>query len=498
VTQAGLLGARSTEVGFADRSERVQKLPAIKLLRLLLPASVLKGPAAPRFTLPNSFLFATGLPNFPGVTPSRKLRTLPALLILLGGAALSCKPAAPAFGNTLASARNNADEFFYSVSSRFTNIQRTPKLLRARQQFGHYALVPSGVYNDTSIWMSYGPGPDSARIFADDGYPTATQYIVVPHSSTEPPRNLAESREVVRLRRLSDSEFEWFTNVDVGVGHVAAQDLADVLAAALRAGERGQSAGIRADYRANFPRTTAALGRLYSLDTLRTTPDAEGATTFDLGIHLTPDSLAKVMPAYAKYIDKYVRKGRYHIVVKDRSGARWFDAWAGDYWIHIKLRSRDGHFVPIEGGIRAMPENLIIDASMQMKILIFTVGFEHMIGDFNLVNTPHERGYAIHFGTEPQWILPPTVHYFLKTPLARPFQGKGIPIDIGIRDTPGAQTMLNRRAMLVVQESAILRFINRLSGTAVGDFLGPSEREANRFNAEAFRALRSDVTSILQ
>ena len=420
-------------------------------------------------------------------------KTLPFVSILaLGG----CKQAAPAFGNTLASARTNADEFFYSVSSRFTNIQRTPKLVRARQQFGHYALVPSGVYNDTSIWMSY--APDSARIFADDGYPTATQYIVVPHYSTEPPRNLAESREVVRLRQLGENEYEWFTNVDVGVGHVAAEDMTDVLAAALRAGEREQAAGVRADYRANFPRTTAALGRLYALDTLRTTTDAEGATTFDLAIHLTPDTLAKVMPAYAKYIDKYIRKGRYHIVVRDRTGARWFDASAGDYWLHIKLRSKDGRFAPIEGAVRAMPDNLVIDASMQMKILLFTVGFRHMVGDFNIVKAAHERGYAIRFATEPEWILPPTVHYFLKSPLARPFQGKGIPINVGLRDTPGAQTILNRRASLVVQESAILRFINKLSGTAVGDFLGPSEREANRFNADAFRALRADIAGLLQ
>lgn len=420
------------------------------------------------------------------------------LIALLAVVAGGCKPAAPAFGNSLAAARQNADEFFYSISSRFTNIQRTPKLLRARQQFGHYALVPSGVYDDSSVWMSYGPPPESTRIFADDGYPAATQYIVVPHASTEPPRNLAESREVVRLRRLSDNEYEWYTNVDVGVGHIAAEDITGVLAATLRSVEREQATGVRADYRANFPRTTAALGRLYSLDTLRTTPDAEGATTTELGIHLTPDSLARVMPAYAQYIDKYVRKGRYHIVVRDKSGARWFEAWAGDYWIHIRLRSKDGHFAPLDGALRAMPENLVIDASMQIKILLFTIGFAHMVGDLNIVATPHERAYAIRFATEPEWILPPTVHFFLKSPLARPFQGAGIPIHIGLRDTPGAQTILNRRVSVVVQESAILRFINRLTGTAVGDFQGPSEREANRFSADAFRALRGDVASLLQ
>ncbi len=420
-------------------------------------------------------------------------RLLTALFVVV--AAPACKQSPLSFGNSIAAARSNADELLYSVSWRFTSIQRTPKLIRARQQFGHYALVPSGVYNDTSIWMSY--GSDSSRIFADDGYPAATQYIVVPHSSTEPPKNLAESREVVRLRRMRDNEYEWYTNVDVGIGHVGAEEMMDVLATSLRMGEREQSAGVRNDYRTNFPRTTATLGRLYSLDTLRTVTDAEGATTFDLGIRLTPDTLAKVMPNYANYIDKYVRKGRYHIVVRDRTGARWFDASAGDYWLHIKVRSKDGHLAPLEGAVRVMPENLVIDASLQMKILLFTVGFDHMIGDFNIVKTPHERGYAVRFGTEPQWILPPTVHYFLKAPLSRPFQGRGIPINVGVRDTPGAQTILNRRASLVVQESAILRFINKLSGTAVGDFLGPTEREANRFNAEVFRALRQDIAGIL-
>jgi len=102
------------------------------------------------------------------------------------------------------------------------------------------------------------------------------------------------------------------------------------------------------------------------------------------------------------------------------------------------------------------------------------------------------------FAKEPEWRLPPSVGYLLKSSLRRPFQGNGIPIRISIKDNPAAQTLLNRRLSLVVRESGILRFLNRLSGTAVGDFLGPSEREANRFNADAFRALRADVAALLQ
>ncbi len=378
----------------------------------------------------------------------------------------ACREAAPAFGSNILVARQNAEEFFYSVGSRFTNIQRPQRILRARAQFGHYALTPSGVYNDTTIWLSI--GPDSARLFGDEGHFSIDRYIVTAALSNNPPDALTESREIVRLRKLSDNEYEWFTNVEVALGRMAAKTIADVLAAALAAGEGKTSAQIRANYTASFPRTAAALGRLFSIDTLRATPDSDGATTFDLAIRLTPEILKATMPHYAAYIDKYISKGKYRITLTDKTGARWFDAWATNYYMHFKVRSKGGHFAPLEGAVRPMPEALTI------------------------------HGWSMRFAKEPEWRLPPTVGYLLKSPLRRPFKDQGIPVRVSIRDNPGSQTILNRRSTLVVQESGILRFLNRLSGTAVGDFLGPSEREANRFNADAFRALRIDVAALLQ
>ncbi|HEX2601955.1 MAG TPA: hypothetical protein VHL32_07540, partial [Gemmatimonadaceae bacterium] len=84
---------------------------------------------------------------------SRRVRFL-TLLVLFGVPA--CREVGPAFGPSIAMARQNAEEFFYSVGSRFTNIQRPPRIIHARAQFGHYALTPSGVYNDTSVWLSIG------------------------------------------------------------------------------------------------------------------------------------------------------------------------------------------------------------------------------------------------------------------------------------------------------------------------------------------------------
>jgi hypothetical protein len=432
--------------------------------------------------------------NFKSFRPLPHCRSVGVAALFLGLAA--CRQVAPAFGPSIPVARQNAEEFFYSVGSRFTNIQRPPRIIHARSQFGHYALTPSGVYNDTSIWLAI--GPDSARLFGDEGKFAYDRYIVTAKLSTTPPDALTESREIVRLRKLTDNEYEWFTNVDVALGRIGAKNIADVLAAALQSGEGRSPAAIRADYSTNFPRTTAALGRLFSVDTLRATPDGEGATTYDVAIRLTPDILKATMPHYAAYIDKYFSKGKYRITLTDKTGARWFDAWAANYYIHFKVRSKGGHFAPLEGAVRPMPEALAIHVDMSMKILIFTVGWTEMAGEFNVINTPHERGWAMRFAKEPEWRLPPTVGRLLKSSLRRPFQDQGIVVRMSIRDNPGSQTLLNRRSTLVVQESTILRFLNRLSGTAVGDFLGPSEREANRFNADAYRALRIDVAAILQ
>ena len=416
------------------------------------------------------------------------------LALALSG--LACRGAAPAFGPNLAAARANADEFLYAIGSRFTNIQRPARLIHARQQFGHYALTPSGVFNDTSIWLA--TGPDSSRLFGNEGEFLIDRYVVRATLSNTSPNALTESREIVRLKKLSGSEYEWYTNVDVALGRIRAQDLSNVIARALAAGEGKSPVAIRADYNASFPRTAATLGRLFTMDTIKTTHDTQGATTYDIAIRLTPETLKATMPNYSAYIDKYISKGRYRLTLTDRTGGRWLEAWAADYYVHFKVRSKDGHFAPLDGPLREMPAALTIRLDMSMRILLFRVGWTNMIGEFNIIDTPRERGWAMRFAKEPEWRLPPSVGYLLKSPLRRPFQGNGIPIRISIQDNPGAQTLLNRRLSLVVRESGILRFLNRLSGTAVGDFLGPSEREANRFNADAFRALRADIAELLQ
>jgi hypothetical protein len=69
---------------------------------------------------------------------------------------------------------------------------------------------------------------------------------------------------------------------------------------------------------------------------------------------------------------------------------------------------------------------------------------------------------------------------------------------LAVLDAPGRQTIIGRRTSAAVQESAILRFLNRLSGKAMGDFVGKAEVEENRFSAEVFTAMRLDSRALIQ
>jgi hypothetical protein len=102
------------------------------------------------------------------------------------------------------------------------------------------------------------------------------------------------------------------------------------------------------------------------------------------------------------------------------------------------------------------------------------------------------------FQKEPDWSLPPAVGLLIRTPLRRPFIGQGSSFRIALLENPGGQTIVTRRTFGVVEESAILRFLNRLSGTMMGDFVEKTEAEENRFAAEAFNALRYDLRALLQ
>ncbi len=408
----------------------------------------------------------------------------------------ACRDVGPAFGPSLPAARANADGLFGGIAERFTNVQRNPKFTVARTKMGKNALTPSVIFNDTSVWTAI--GNDNTRTVTVEGGFANNRYLFAAKPNAAAPDATGDSRHLMVLKRLSDDEFEWLTNVDIAAGAITANDMKNVVSALMKSAEHRTPAAVRADYRESFPRTTAALGRLFSLDSLKLVPDVDSSTTITLGIRLDPERLRETMPAFADYLAKYSTESRYRAVVTDRRGGRWIELWGEKNFMTLRLRTKDGHFAPLNGAPREIPKELVLESDFTTKILLFHVGYSKMVSDVTVIDNDHERGWLIRFTHEPDWQLPPTIGFFIRTPLRRPFQGQGGIFRLALFDSPGKQSIIGRRTTATVQESTILRFLNRLSGTAMGDFVGKAEAEENRFSAEAFNAMRLDARALLQ
>jgi hypothetical protein len=419
-----------------------------------------------------------------------------AALILASVGTTACRDAGAAFGPTIPVARNNAEQLFGGIAQRFTNVERNTKFRIARGKLGKNALTPSVIYNDTSVWTAM--NSDNSRIVTVEGEFGSNKYVFSAKPTTSMANEPGDSRHTMVLRKVADDQYDWFTNVEIAAGSITANDLKNVVSALMKSAEHRSPNTIRDDYRASFPRTTTALGRLLTLDSLRITDDPDGATTILLGIRLNPAKLRPIMPAFADYLDKYATESQYKSVVLDKRGVRWIELAGEKNFMTLKLRSINGHFAPLTGPLRPIPDDLLIDSEFTTKILLFHVGFRKFIGNVSVIDGEHERGWFIRFTKEPDWKLPPTVGLLIKTPLRRPFEKDGIMFRLAVLDAPGKQSIIARRTSATVQESAILRFLNRLSGTAMGDFVGKAETEENRFSADAFYAMKADARALLQ
>ncbi|MGI8510056.1 MAG: hypothetical protein ACR2MQ_12095 [Gemmatimonadaceae bacterium] len=408
----------------------------------------------------------------------------------------ACADVPAAFGPTPAAARANADGLFGSLDARFTNVSRTPRYARAREMLGRYALTPSTLYNDSTVWTAF--GADGTRTLFGEATTTDGHYVFTNVPSNAALNAPGDGRHIVRLRKLSDSDYEWFTGVDFATGHITASDFGDVITRWLTSAEGRDQAAIRADYISAFPRTTAALGKLFRLDTLISVRGADGVNTLYVGVHMTPDGIRATLPEYAQYVDKYATRVKLRFSLVDARGAQWVDGAMRDGNITLKLRSQGGHFAPFEGPARQIPDTLALHMDMTAKISLFTVGVDRLTGEWVNVRAAHERGWSMRFTKEPGWVLPPAVGFLLRSPLRRPFDGAGTLFRVTIRDEAGQQTLISRRTTTVVRESAILKFLGKLSGSVMGEFVSKAEEQENRFNATVFSALKADVDAALR
>lgn len=389
-------------------------------------------------------------------------------------------------------AGTKVEETLAALAARTWDPFRDAKYDTASMRIGAAALLPSRVWNDSAVWTSMHP---SRRSLVVRGRLDAGRYHLAADSAAPPPAGPAESRHVIALTRLSDSEFAWNTEVAYGLGALRPADVAGAVGALLSSGEGRGEHDIRADYRAATPRASHVMGQLFRLDSAHTAHRADSSTLVTLAATVTPSNLEARYPEFASNMQRYAHNTRMHWRLADASGAVFLDFKLRDGRIHIRVRTQGGRMIPLSGPALALPDTLVLHGDMTLKVRVFTAGFRNYRAAFIRTNDVNAASVAIESREEPDWVLPPATERLLRTPLRRPFQGRGASFRIGVHDA-GGQSILLRQSRLEVQESAILRFLTRVSSTAYHDFSGKAERQQMQWLRELFDALVLDARAL--
>ncbi len=418
------------------------------------------------------------------------------LVVALVLAATSCESSLAGFGNTPVDALRNASDGFTSHALRFDDVVRDTKTTEARAKLSRYALTPSRIYDDSSVWNAMGER-DSSRTLTLDGSYDAVRggYNFSANARATPPNALADARHVVRLELRPDGAYFWDTSVDHAIGGLPAASAGRALTMLFASTEASEARDLRNESAQAFPRSARALGRLFALDSARSTAMADGSSSTTVGLRWQSQRL-RGMPNFKSYIAKYIEPSTYRVTLSDERGQTYFHVLGEKGQMLVRWRSRAGRLLPLGGGSSAMPDTLRIRLDFTAKYKMFRVGFTEMVGDFFVQRGPHVSGWLMRFRQEPKWQLPLFTETLIRTPLRRPFQGRGSELYLAVHDG-GAQTLLVRRSHTEVKESAILRWLGGLGATAMGDFQGRAEAEQNLFLMAAFAALRADAQHAL-
>ena len=408
-----------------------------------------------------------------------------------------CKGAVLAYGPDFASARANADALASAIEARFTKVVRTPRFAGARIRISRYALAPSKLAQDSAIWTSMRSTPKGAERDLEIAAGLVNgQYTFVDRANVASPVRTGDERHFMRLQQLDGKDdWMWKTDVDHAIGRMPPARATDVFRALFASAER-PAAAVRADYRAAFPRSAQAFGRMLSIDSINTRTQSDGSTLVALHVLVGDDDLKAQFPAFAKFVARYVESARYRYRLSDRTGSDWFDAQQADKRLVIRFRSRNGELQPLLGAARRMPDSLLLNVDALAKLSVFTVGVTKMQGEFVHVHTATERAWAMRFTKEPEWHLPLFTERMLQTPLRRPFEGTGLVARVGFKTGNDGQTLLSRQVDVAIRESAIVRFLGNLGFGAMSDYAGAVELEEHRFIAEGFAAMRADIAAI--
>ena len=405
----------------------------------------------------------------------------------------ACVPAIGAFGDGGQAPVEKASDFFSALSVRFGVAYRDARFEAIRPRMVRHALTPSRIYSDTTIWTST---TGEVRTVSVGGALAGDRYILAARPVVAPPAVPGDSRHLMHLRRIGPDIHRWDSTDELAVGTVAPSQVIDLLEGLIRGAER-PATEIQAEYRSEFPRTTATLGRLFALDTLRTTTDSTGATAITLVARLESKRMRPYAPHYADYIDEYLEPLRIDVTLTDRQGRSWGRVAFRKNLFELRVRARDGKLVSLDGAGMSVPDSLRLRAAFFAKVLFFDVGASNIHADVIPVRTDDARGWSLQFRQEPRWHFPLAVSRLVRGPLRRPFADDGIRLEFIARRTGTGQTVLARNIGITVQESAIVRWLGGLGATAMGDLSILAEQEKDRYVGDVFRALADDSRGLL-
>ena len=417
-----------------------------------------------------------------------------ALLGLTVVAFLACAPAAAEpLGDTPASARSNTNDLFGALALRLGPLTRSARLKLIRPRYVRGSLIPSRIYDDTTIWTAMS---GTARTLVVAGHPAGGGYLLDVDADARSPQHVAESRHIMRLRALGDDAWEWRSTDELAVGAASPTGI-DAMRRRLLASAEGRTGPeLRLLWQRGLPRTTAALGRLFAVDSVTTATLADRSTAVTFRISLDSARLRGALPDFARWVDKYASRSRLRIVIEDHDAVPFAILSSANGLIRVRLRTRDGILQPLAGAARiAPPDSLRMRAEVSTKAMLFTVGARDILADVVPVRTATERGWFIRYRHEPEWRLPLAVDHLMRDALRRPFAGEGTWTRLVARGEPGGYTLIVRDFHMEVQESALVRWLSAFGNSAMGDVTSRVEQQKDRFIADAIAAFGDDLAA---
>ena len=117
-----------------------------------------------------------------------------------------------------AQARHVADNAFAGFGYRFYNVRRDSAFAIARTRMGRNALIPSRLFQDSTIWNVN--SPDSSRTLIVSATFVDNHYTFTGNPKAPPPQSLGDQRHLLNLKWLGEGDYQWSTTVDHAIGPV--------------------------------------------------------------------------------------------------------------------------------------------------------------------------------------------------------------------------------------------------------------------------------------